>query len=96
MTRLKFIENRGETVIVVLDETALWLKLRGEEKVMVSFKEVLDAETRRNLKKAFKNRSERESNEHVEARIKQYMEQEAETQISRDNILGGGAALPGV
>ena len=37
----RFVENRCSTVIVVLDETPLWLKLRGEEKVVESLAEVL-------------------------------------------------------
>ena len=46
----EFISKRKETVIVVIDETALWLKLRGEEKVYISETEVRSARAR----KAFK------------------------------------------
>lgn len=38
-----FIAKRRDTVFIVLDETAMWLKLRGEEQVMLSISEVLDA-----------------------------------------------------
>ena len=34
-----FMLHREDTVFVVLDETAVWLKLRGEEKVYVSAEE---------------------------------------------------------
>ena len=47
----EFISRRKETVIVVIDETALWLKLRGEEKVYISETEVRSARARKAFKK---------------------------------------------
>ena len=50
----EFIAARSETSVVVLDATALWLKLRGEEKVYISEDEVASEEARKRLKKAYK------------------------------------------
>ena len=50
----EFAKNRESTTVVVLDATALWLKLRGEEKVFVSEKERTSREARKRLSKAFK------------------------------------------
>ena len=49
-----FIEHRKETKIVVLDETALWLKCRGEEQVYQSAIEILKAAKRRSVRTACK------------------------------------------
>ena len=46
-----FISKRKETVIVVVDETALWLKLRGEEKVYYSDAERLSEREGQALKR---------------------------------------------
>ena len=42
----EFAKNRESTTTVVLDATALWLKLRGEEKVYISEKEKTSREAR--------------------------------------------------
>ena len=84
-----FINNREETVIVVLDETALWLKLRGEEKVMVSFKEVLDAQRRRDVRRLIRSRQASEDQdfkEQLDQRIDEWMAQDGFQQESRDMI----------
>ena len=44
-----FIKHKEDTVIVVLDQTALWLKLRGEEKVFISLSECLATQERKRL-----------------------------------------------
>ncbi len=49
-----FIENRKKTAIVVIDATALWLKLRGEEAVYVSERETTSTAERKRMSKAFK------------------------------------------
>ena len=46
-----FIENRRNTVFVVIDETAIWLKCQGEEKVLLATFEVFDERNRRVLRK---------------------------------------------
>ena len=43
-----------KTVIVVLDESALWLKLRGEEKVYHALAEILSQQARRHHSKKLK------------------------------------------
>ena len=53
-----FVASRRETNIVVIDETALWLKLRGEEKVILSQSEVDATRDRRNLRKKIKRLQE--------------------------------------
>ena len=50
----EFIENREDTSFVVLDATALWLKLRGEERVFVSEKEKTSQEGRKRISRAFR------------------------------------------
>ena len=50
----EFIENRKKTSIVIVDATALWLKLRGEERVFVGEKERSNEAERRRLGKAFR------------------------------------------
>ena len=47
-----FAENYKKTSVFVLDETALWLKLRGEEKVYQSLSEVLSSHKRKEVKRA--------------------------------------------
>ena len=68
-----FIKHRETTAIVVIDETALWLKLRGEEKVLISFKEVYEADKRRRLRRAIKRDQEKEAAQAVEAMIEEYL-----------------------
>ena len=50
----EFQASRRETAVVVLDATAIWLKLRGEEKVYVCEDEVSSTEARKRLSKAYK------------------------------------------
>ena len=50
----EFQASRHETAVVVLDATAIWLKLRGEEKVYVCEDEVTSTEARKRLTKAYK------------------------------------------
>ncbi len=61
-----FAEKREDTVIVFLDETVLWLKLRGEEQVLLSFKEVFESERRRALRAKLRKEQGREDQEAVE------------------------------
>ena len=49
-----FVERRASTSIVVCDATALWVKLRGEEKVYVHEDEKTSVAFRKRLSKAFK------------------------------------------
>ena len=49
-----FIENREDTTVVVVDATALWLKLRGEEKTFISENERTSREARKRISRAFK------------------------------------------
>ena len=55
----KFAEARRDTKIVVLDQTALWLKLRGEDKVVASLEETEHYQQLKVLKKRWK-RGDRE------------------------------------
>ena len=52
---LEFVKQRKNTSIVVADAAALWLKLRGEEKVLLSTLEQSTAARRRALAKQIKN-----------------------------------------
>ena len=65
-------ESRKETRVVVVDATALWLKLRGENKVLVSEDERRGHEARKRLSKAFK-KLER----HDPEQIQQFEEEKA-------------------
>ena len=51
----EFCEHRTETSFVVMDQTALWLKLRGEEQVIASIEETEKAYKLKQLKKNYKN-----------------------------------------
>ena len=55
-----FIERRKTTSIVVADATALWLKLRGEEKVLTSTREQNTAARRKVLARQFQRAVTRE------------------------------------
>ena len=76
----EFIKRRHETAVVVLDATAIWLKLRGEEKVYVSEDEVAGMEARKRLSKAFKklNKSSPED-------VEQYEQMRAEIDAANPN-----------
>ena len=80
-----FIKNRERTWIIFLDETALWLKLRGEEKVMISFEETMQAEKRRALRTLLHKRDQREANEGIEAKIQKFLS-DGTSDNSRDMI----------
>ena len=49
-----FILNRAKTVIIVLDETPLWLKVKGDEKLLVSTAECRNQKSRQLLKQKLK------------------------------------------
>ena len=50
----EFWQRRKETSFVVMDQTALWLKLRGEEQVIASIEETEKAYKLKQLKKNYK------------------------------------------
>ena len=57
-----FIKNRKSTSFVVVDQTALWLKLRGEERVVASLEEAgHDAKMRKAKRKWHQTEKERQS-----------------------------------
>ena len=68
-----FIKLRDETWVIVVDETALWRKLRGEGKAMVSMAEVYAQERRRALRSRIRNRDKIENDESLEKEMEQYM-----------------------
>ena len=51
---IEFIENKIKTSIVVMDQTAVWLKLRGEDKVYVAEDENTNQQARKRISRAFK------------------------------------------
>ena len=81
-----FIENRKETVVVVLDETALWLKCRGEEQVYQSAIEILNAAKRRSVRKAAKKAESSVEKEAIQEEFKAWAEQNVENRDDRDMI----------
>ena len=82
-----FMKLREETWLIYIDETALWLKLRGEEKVMISMRETFQAEKRRRVRKAIRNRNKQEEAEVTEAKVQEYLECEgASSDNTRDMI----------
>ena len=76
-------EGRKETRVVVVDATALWLKLRGEDKVLVSEDERRGHEARKRLSKAFK-KLERNDPE----QLKQFEEEKAKFFEDLSNQVG--------
>jgi len=69
----KFAEARRDTKIVVLDQTALWLKLRGEDKVVASLEETEHYQQLKALKRRWK-KSDREYQSQVARELVSYTE----------------------
>ena len=76
----EFQASRHETAVVVLDATAIWLKLRGEEKVYVSEDEVASMEARKRLTKAYKKLNKRNLED-----VEQYEQMRAEIEAANPN-----------
>ncbi len=51
---IEFAENRHKTAFVVMDQTAVWLKVRGEEKLVFSAEELTSRAKRKQASRAFK------------------------------------------
>ena len=51
----EFCEHRARTSFVVMDQVAMWLKVRGEEKLIYSSDETMKAAKRKRHSRAFKN-----------------------------------------
>jgi len=81
-----FIENRKDTAFVVLDETALWLKCRGEEQVYQSATEVLNAAKRRNVKTACRKAETRQDKQDIQDTFKMWCVQNVTNPDDRDMI----------
>ena len=73
----EFHEHRRETAAVVVDATAMWLKLRGEDQVYISEAERANTEARKRISKAFK-RLQKDKAEEVEKFRAMRAEYEAE------------------
>ena len=79
-----FIQHRKETKIVVLDETALWLKCRGEEQVYQSAIEILKAAKRKSVRTACKLAETREAKEQAKDHFVNWCEVNLESKDDRD------------
>ena len=71
----EFIIHRKKTVLLVLDETPLWLKLRGEEKVLRSFAEVLQQSKKSGVRASIKRSSNAEEMAQAEADLQAWIEE---------------------
>lgn len=81
-----FIEHRKDTVTVVIDETALWLKLRGEEQVFHAMAEVLAARERRKLRSKMKAATTSDTRNELNELVNKYLEQHEHTADTRDMV----------
>ena len=85
----EYIRHREDTVIVVLDETGLWLRLRGEEQVLLSFQEIYQAQRRKEIRKAIRLVQATEdlaSKKQLEQKVQEYMDNECISEKSRDMV----------
>ena len=76
-------------MIVVLDETGLWLGLRGEEQVLLSFQEIYQAQRRKEIRKAIRLVQATEdlaSKKQLEQKVQEYMDNECINEKSRDMV----------
>ena len=79
-----FIANRKQTKFVVLDETALWLKCRGEELVYQCALEIERASKRRQVRRAAKRLENREAKEEIESDFREWCSQNIENPDDRE------------
>ena len=88
-----FVENRKDTVYVVLDETGLWLKLRGEEKVYISEREQIYKRDLKKLKATLKNargqQRRRESTETLRKFVEDPANENIKTQVDAEYTTAG-------
>ena len=76
-----FAKNRKETVYVTLDETGLWLKLRGEEKVFISERETVYNAQLKKLKQTVKNSRGQQSRQEALEHMRKFTEDPANENI---------------
>ena len=81
-----FIKNRKNTVVIVLDETSLWLKCRGEEQVMISAAALFNAVKRRNIKAALRKAENMDAKKVLREDLDAWLEANVEDADTRDMI----------
>ena len=89
----EFVKNRKETVYVVLDETGLWLKLRGEEKVYISERETIYRRDlikhKRALKRARGQQQKRNATEELRKFAEDPANENIKTQVDAEYTTAG-------
>jgi hypothetical protein len=78
------IENRAESVIVVIDEMGVWLKLKGDEKIYISDREQLTAAQAKAIKKATKNADTQEEKDSALEEAGQHMDENPNAKAQTD------------
>ena len=78
-----FVANRKETVLVVIDETGIYLKLSGDEQVYVSERETLYKSQLQKLKNSLKKARGGEAREAALTKLKDFTEDPANKNILR-------------
>ena len=80
----EFIKHREATSVVVVDATALWLKLRGEERVFVSSEETTSVAERKRLSRAFEKLDKKDPQKirEFEAQKDKFFEQHSQSKTS--------------
>ena len=83
-----FIAKRETTAVVVMDQTALWVKLRGEESIYVSTAETTAASKRKVLAKRFKalDKADPEKVREFEEEAEKFCEAHADMKSQTDAV----------
>ena len=82
----EFIKNREDTVWVFLDETAVWLKVKGDEATYVSAKELLQAAKRAQVKACLKTANDRVQKQELQEDFKNWCATNLASQDDRDIV----------
>ena len=82
----EFIKNREDTVFVFLDETAVWLKVKGDEATYVSAKELLQAAKRAQVKACLKTANDRVQKQELQEDFKNWCADNLASQDDRDIV----------
>ena len=79
-----FIKNRTRTVILVLDETPLWLKCRGEDQVFQSALEILNVAHRRRVKRQLRRANLASEKKSIQEDFEKWLAAEVPNQEDRE------------
>jgi len=81
-----FIKNRESTYFVLLDETAVWLKCKGDEATYVSAREVLQAAKRAQVKASLRSANENVVKQEIQEDFKAWCQENLVSPDDRDIV----------